>query len=279
MNQLLNIGDKHPADIGRIVPRAMIARLGGEKAFATLWLSDELRVHRRRDFGRVRNPVNGRRANKTSKFHTLKNDKAVVMNESFIGERWRNAYFEIAPCVRRHWDQRWIVEIHDRDGACWSVPDSFLEGSDGSFAWVEGKTALMLEDRPDGSKDLVSGLPEDTSGKQARTQSAFRRAGYNFEVFDQAWSSHPIRVANFKMILSAFRSLDFGEAERVAMDRLLSRDDLTVGECARTFAGRACPEEWVCAGMGHGVLEIDLERPIDRASRVSRPSAPFWSKP
>jgi hypothetical protein len=223
--------------------------------------------------------VNGKRGHKTSKFHTLKNDHAVVMNESFIGERWRNAFFEIAPCVRRHWDQRWIVEIHDGDGACWGVPDSFLEGNDGSFAWVEGKTALMLVERPDGGKDLVRGLPTETSEKLARIQSAFELAGYSYEVFDQAWSSHPIRIANFKTVLSAFRNLDFGAAEGVAMDRILNRDDLTVGECARAFADRDCPEEWVCAGMGFGVLEIDLDRPIDRASRVSRPSAPFWKKP
>jgi hypothetical protein len=269
--------NEDPPDIGTIVPRSMIERAGGEKAFATIKLSDELKVHRRRDFGRVRTPVNGKRGHKTSKFHSLKNDKAVVMNESFVGERWRNAYFEVAPCVLRHWDQLFIAEIHDDAGACWAVPDSFLEGTDGSYAFVEGKTGLMLVTRADGHKELVRGLPDETRMKLLRLQSAFARAGYKYVVFDQAWSSHPIRIANISMVLGAFRSLAFGTAEKVAVSRLLDRNELTVGDCASVFEEKNCPEEWVCAAMAHGVIEIDLDRPIDRLSRVSRPGLPFWN--
>jgi hypothetical protein len=87
-----------------------------------------------------------------------------------------------------------------------------------------------------------------------------------------------LRLANIKMILSAVRKLPFGATERIAMERLLVRNDLTVGECAGEFIGRGdCAEEWVCAAMGRGVLEIELDRLIDRDSRVSCPSAPFWS--
>jgi hypothetical protein len=46
----------------------------------------------------------------------------------------------------------------------------------------------------DGSKKLVRGLPEETHAKVRRIQEAFDRAGYRYEVFDQAWSAHPIRV-------------------------------------------------------------------------------------
>jgi hypothetical protein len=268
-----------PADIGSIVPRSMIDRAGGLEAFATIALSDELKIHRRRDGGRVRRPVNGKRGHKTSKFHTLKNSNAVVMNESFIGERWMNAYFEVAPCVRRHRDQRFIVEIHDDAGACWAVPDSFLEGNDGSFAFVEGKTGLTLVTHADGRKELVRGLPDETRQKLLRIQAAFARAGYTYVVFDQAWSSHPIRTTNISMLLGAFRCLPFNTAERTAMGQLLDRNELTVGDCARQFAGRDCPEAWVCAAMAHGVIEIDLDRPIDRLSRVSRPGPPFWNAP
>jgi hypothetical protein len=200
------------------------------------------------------------------------------MNESFTGERWRNAYFEIDPSIRSHWDQRFIVEINDQGGACWAVPDSFLEGADGSFAICEGKTGMVFEFFPDGTKKLKRGLPDETQARLLRIQDAFERAGYAYCVFDQTWSAHPIRVKNIRMVLSAFRKLPFGAAERAAMERLLVRDGLTVGECAREFAGRSdCPEEWVCAAMGHGVMEIDFERPISRASRVSPPPPPFWS--
>lgn len=279
MHHVLTNADRYPPEIGSIVPRAMIDAAGGLKNFFTIPLSDELKLHRRRDFGRVRKVVDGKRGHKTGKFHSLKDPaKPIVMNESFTGERWRNAYFEIDPSISSHWDQRFIVEINDKDGACWAVPDSFLKGADGSFAHCEGKTALIFEFFPDGTKKLKRGLPDETQARLLRIQEAFERAGYTYVVFDQAWSAHPIRVTNIRMVLSAFRKLPFGAAERAAMERLLVRDGLTVGECAAAFAGRGdCAEEWVCAAMGHGVLNIEFERPISRASRVSPPPPPFWS--
>lgn len=279
MYHIITDADRYPADIGSIIPRSMINDAGGAKNFITIKLSEEVKLHRRTDFGRVRRPVNGRRGFKTSKFHSLKGDgKPLVMSESWVGERWMNCYFEICPSIDAYWDQRFIVEIHDDVGACWSVPDTFLKGNDGSFAFSEGKTCLVLVVLPDGSRLLEHGLPAKTHAKHFRIQNAFERAGYVYQVFDQAWSAHPIRVANIKMVLSAVRALPFGYAERLTIERLLTRNDLTVGECACEFAGRGdCPEEWVCAAMGRGLLEIDIDRPIDRASRVSRPSAPFWS--
>jgi hypothetical protein len=281
MYHVIKLTDRYPPNIGRVVPRAMIDAAGGLDEFLSIPLSDEVIVHRLRDFGRVRKPVDGKRGHKTGKFHTHKiAGKPVIMNESFVGERWRNAWFEVDPSIRRHWDQRFIVEINDAEGACWAVPDSFIEGADDSFCVCEGKTALVWEYLPNGTKRLKRGLPDKTQTALIRIQDAFSRAGYTYEIFDQAWSAHPIRVANIRMVLSATRKLPFGPGERVAMERLLARGDLTVGECAREFAGRGdCPEEWVCAAMGAGVVEIDFERPIDRASRVSPPSAPFWSKP
>jgi hypothetical protein len=277
---VLTNADKYPPDIGSIVPCAMIDAGGGLSNFLTIPLSRELKLHRRRDFERVRKPVDGKRGHKTGKFHTRKDAaRPAIMNESFVGERWRNAWFEVDPSIRRHWDQRFIVEINDADGACWAVPDSFLEGADGSFAICEGKTALAWEHFPNGTKRLTRGLPDGTQTALLRIQDAFSRAGYAYVVFDQAWSAHPIRVANIRMVLSATRRLPFGDAERVTTKRLLARADLTVGECAREFAGRGdCAEEWVCAAMGNGVVEIDFDSPIDRASRVSPPSPPFWSK-
>jgi hypothetical protein len=278
---VLTSADRYPPNIGSIVPRTMIDAAGGLKNFLTIPLSDELKLHRRVDFERVRKPVDGKRGHKTAKFHTHKDKtRPVVMSESFTGERWRNNCFEVDPSISGHWDQRFIAEINDKDGACWAVPDSYLEGCDGSFAICEGKTGLILEALPDGTKKIQRGLSDDTQTKLLRIQSAFDRAGYTYVIFDQAWSSHPIRVANIRMVLSALRKLPFGPAERLAMERLLVRHDLTVGACAKEFAGRGdCPEEFVCAAMGHGILEIDFERPIDRASRVSKPSPPFWSKP
>jgi hypothetical protein len=278
---VLTNADQYPPNIGSIVPRSMIEAAGGLKNFLTIPLSKELKLHRRKDFARVRKVVDGKRGHKTGKFHTLKDpDKLVVMNECFTGERWRNAWFEVDPSIRRHWDQRFIVEINDAEGACWAVPDSFIEGSDESFCMCEGKTALVWEYLPNGTKRLKRGLPDKKQMALIRIQDAFSRAGYTYEIFDQAWSAHPIRVANIRMVLSATRKLPFGAGERVTMQRLLARGDLTVGECARAFAGRGdCAEEWVCAAMGAGVIEIDFDRPIDRASRVSPPSPPFWSKP
>lgn len=280
MYNAINDFDRFPPDIGSVVPRSMIEAAGGLEAFLTIPLSNELKLHRRRDFDRVRKPVDGKRGHKTGKFHTRKDPRRpVIMNESFVGERWRNLYYEIHPSIIRHLDQRFIVEINDRNGACWAVPDSYLEGSDGTFAICEGKTALVFEFLPEGGKKLVRGLTDRVQNQQQRIQDAFRQAGYIYEVFDQAWSAHPIRTANIRKILSATKKLPFGAAERRAMERLLSGDDLTVGNCAREFAGRGdCPEEWICAAMGNGVLEIDFERPIDRTSRVSLPSPPFWSE-
>ena len=281
MYNVITNSDRYPPDIGSIVPRAMVDAAGGAKSFLTIPLSSELKLHRRRDFERVRKPVDGKRGFKTGKFHTYKlPGRPVIMSESFVGERWRNAFFEVDPSIRAHWDQRFIVEINDADGAYWGVPDSFCEGADGSFAIVEGKTALVWDYLPNGTKRLKRGLPDKTQTTLLRIQDAFSRAGYIYEVFDQAWSSHPIRVANIRMVRSATKRLPFGAGERIVIERLLSRGDLTVGECAREFAGRGdCPEEWICAAMGKGVLDIDFERPIDRSSRVSLPKPPFWSKP
>jgi hypothetical protein len=281
MYHVIKNSDRYPSDIGSVVPRAMIDAAGGPEEFITIPLSDELKVHRRRDFQRVRKPVDGKRGHKTGKFHTRKDpSRPAVMNESFVGERWRNLFFEVTSSIRRHWDQRFIVEIHDQDGACWAVPDSYLEGADDTFAICEGKTALVWEFLPNGTKRLRRGLPDGTQNRLLRIHDAFSRAGHVYTVFDQTWSAHPIRVANIRMVLSATKKLSFGAAERLAMERLLARGGLTVGECAREFSGRGdCAEEWVCAAMGNGVLEIDFERPIDRASRVSPPSPPFWSEP
>ncbi|MDA9396253.1 hypothetical protein WN73_37685 [Bradyrhizobium sp. CCBAU 45394] len=280
MYHVIDSSDRFPPDIGRIVPRAMIDAAGGMKNFLTIPLSSEVKLHRRRDFERVRKPVDGKRGHKTGKFHTRKDPaRRVIMNESFVGERWRNAWFEVDPSIRRHLDQRFIVEVNDAEGGCWAVPDSFLEGIDGTFAICEGKTALVWEHLPNGTKRLKRGLPDKTQNALIRIQDALGRAGVVYEVFDQAWSAHPIHVANIRAVLSATKKLPFGSSERLAMERLLACGDLTVGECAREFAGRSdCPEEWVCAAMGNGVLEIDFERPIDRDSRVSPPKPPFWSK-
>jgi hypothetical protein len=45
------------------------------------------------------------------------------------------------------------------------------------------------------------GLPSETEDKLARIQTAFDRAGYSYEVFDERWAYHPIRAANIDLIV------------------------------------------------------------------------------
>lgn len=274
-------GADDKADIGPIVPRSFIAKAGGTDNIRTIKLSDELRLHQRRDFGRWRDPVNGKRPFKTVLFPKMKRKTSrsdFTHCESARGERAMYAYFDIDPPITDYWEQRFLVELRDNAGAAWAVPDAFAAGNDKSFAFIEGKVAAQLVVGTDGRTDIVRGLSSETEAKLARLQGAFSKAGYHYVVFDERWAYHPIRAENINLILEAARDLDYVPLISEVLEPLLDKPDLTVGECAKAFPGRDCPEELVALAMAHGVLEIDIEVPFARNSAVKRPGKPFWSQ-
>jgi hypothetical protein len=66
--------DPGPAAIGSRIPRTLLAKAGGADNFVTFAPHPGLKIHRRRDDMRVRQPVNGRRGFKTIKFTSMKNN-------------------------------------------------------------------------------------------------------------------------------------------------------------------------------------------------------------
>lgn len=268
------------ADVGTVVPRSFIAKAGGTDNIRTIKLSDGLRLHQRRDFGRWRDPVNGKRPFKTVLFPKMKGKKNSSSEfthcESARGERAMFAYFDIDPSIVDYWEQRFIVELRDGAGDAWAVPDAFAAGNDKSFAFIEGKVGAQLIVGSDGRTDIIRGLPPETEAKLGRLQAGFSEAGYHYVAFDESWAYHPIRAENINLILEAFRDLDYAPSIEEALEPLLDKPGLTVGECAEAFPARECPEELVALAMAHGVLEIDIEVPFGRNSAVKRPGKPFW---
>jgi hypothetical protein len=266
------------ADVGPIVPKHFIHKAGGLGNLRTTVLSPNLRVHQRKDFGRWRDPVNGARPQQTVLYPSMKRPKDFVHAESRRGERSMYAYFDIDPTIRNYWEQRFIVEIHDEEGDAWCIPDCYAAGIDKSYAWVDGKVGAQLSVASEGRLDIEAGLPEKTQVKLARIQSAFEEAGYNYVVFNECWSYHPIVSANVDLIVHTARDLVLDPFVPHALRRLLDQPNLTIRDCAKPFADRACPEEWVVLGMAKGIVDIDLTTPIGRSSRVRRPGQPFWAK-
>ncbi|MFK4522952.1 hypothetical protein ABIF90_000933 [Bradyrhizobium japonicum] len=154
---------------------------------------------------------------------------------------------------------------------------AFAIGFDGSSAWVEGKVDGRLVIASDGRTSIEHGLTNKLTAKLSRIQSAFEEAGYTYVVFNESWAKHPIIAENVDMIVHAARDLVLDPFVPFALTQLLDRPNLTLGDCAKPFADRACPEEWVVLAMAKGIVSIDLSTPIGRDSKVSRPGRPFWA--
>jgi hypothetical protein len=266
------------ADVGPIVPKHYVTKAGGLRKIRTTVLSTTLRIHQREDFGLWRKPVNGARPQRTVLYPRMKGRREFVQCESRRGERSMFAYFDIAPAIRDYWEQRFIIEIRDEEGDAWAIPDCFAVGTDESSAFIEGKVGAQLTVDPHGRTDIEPGLPEKTRATLIRIQRAFEEADYTYVVFDERWSYHPIISANIDLIAQAARDLVLDPFVPFALKQLLDKPNLTVRDCAKPFADRSCPEEWVMLGMAKGIIDIDLREPLGRNSLVSRPGNPFWVK-
>jgi hypothetical protein len=66
------------------------------------------------------------------------------------------------------------------------------------------------------------------------------------------------------------------QVETDALSRRVSRGETTVGDCLRAFPEREYPEEYLCAAMARGLIEIDLRIPFGPQSAVFRPRPLFW---
>lgn len=274
---MLSIGNlaSGPAEIGRQVSRKVVQDAGGVGNLRTFHLGPGLKVHRRCDDDRIRRPVNGRRGFKTFKFWSSKCGRDVHSESE--GEYSHHSLIEIHPAIRTYRDQCDIVEIEDELGRSWSVPDTFVHLRDDTPVWLEGKYSRILKRDPDGLAQIAVGPSDKVKAKLKRIGRAFRRAGFGYVVVDQSWTNHPIVAANVRLCLAS-RSNDPDDRERAALSEIVSSGFTTVERCARAFAGRDCPEEWVCASMARGLIEIQLDAWFSRRSVVWPPSEPFWCR-
>ena len=123
---------------GSRIPRSLIAMAGGLGNLMTFTPHPGLKIHRRRDGMRVRQPVNGRRGFKTVRFTSRKNGGRDVHSES-EGEYPLHGCLEVHPSIVAYRDQHDLVEIEDEQGATWACPDAFAVLRDTTPVWIEGK--------------------------------------------------------------------------------------------------------------------------------------------
>jgi len=264
-----------PANIGRQIPRHVVEEAGGLQNLRTFRLGPNLKIHRRCDDRRVRRPVNGRRGFKTIKFTSVKCGGRDVHSESG-GEFSLDAALEVHPSIGAYRDQYDLVEIEDDDGLCWAVPDAYVLLRDGTPTWIEGKYSFVAHRGDDRMVRAVKGPSVRVRTKLRRVQRAFRSSGYDYVVVNQDWTSHPIVSANIGLAF-VWRQLDPTNEERMALLEIVGGGPVTVGDCVAAFLTRNCPEEWICASMARGLIEIELSRRFSRESAVALPSAPFWA--
>jgi hypothetical protein len=263
-----------PSDIGGVIPSHVIEAAGGADGLATFRLGPGLKVHRRRDDIRVRRPVNGRRGFVTLRYASTKNHGKDVHSES-TGEFPMFAMLEIHPSIVAYRDQPDLVEFEDEDGRHWATPDAFAVLLDGTPVWIEGKYATAAVRDPRGFPQLVVGIHRDLKRKLGRIQRAFAAAGFAYVVVNQSWCRQPTIARNVNLAFwSRHNSPDLAERDRLA--ELLAGGPTTVAECRRAFPDRVCPEEWVCAAMARGLIEIDVRKPFGGDSVVTVPGEPFW---
>jgi hypothetical protein len=263
-----------PSDIGPGIPRHVVEEAGGADKLATFRLGPDLKVHRRRDDIRVRRPVNGRRGFVTIRYTSTKNSGKDVHSES-TGELPLHCMLEVDPAIKAYRDQHDLVEFEDEDGRHWACPDAFAVLSDGTPLWIEGKYGATAVRDAQNFPRLVAGIHPDLKRKLGRIQRAFASAGFTYVVVNQSWCRQPTIVRNVNLAFWARHNLP-DHAERHRLAELLADGPTTVSECRRAFPDRVCPEEWVCAAMAHGLIEIDIRAPFGRDSAVTLPSEPFW---
>ena len=261
------------ANLSPLIPGAMIERAGGLDAIETIHLSKNARIHRQSSGARWRNPVNGRRNVMTSRFASAKNNGRRIQCDS-SGEKALYRFVEIYPPIRRYSEQIHIIEIDDEQGTLWAIPEAFVELTDGTFAWIEGKYAAALATRGGINciDPILSGKVGDRLARIERTLSA---SGYRYFVVNEFWARHPILAANVDMIF-AHQVRTPTQREADDLSRLVRRGETTVNDCLRAFPGRDYPEEYLCAAMARGLIEIDIRIPFGPRSPVFHPRPLFW---
>jgi hypothetical protein len=261
------------ATLSPSIPGKMIERAGGLGAIETIELSENARVHRQLSGARWRNPVNGRRNVMTSRFASAKNHGRRIQCDSG-GEKALFRFVEIYPPIRSYLEQVHIIEIDDEQGTVWAIPEAFIEVTDETFGWIEGKYAAALATQ-EGTNYIEPSLSDKVANRLARIERALSDAGYPYYVVNEFWARHPILAANVDMIF-ANRVREPTQREIDELSRLLRRGDTIVDDCLRAFPGREYPEEYLCAAMARGFAEIDISIPFGPRSAVFLPRPLFW---
>jgi hypothetical protein len=261
------------ATLSPLIPKAMIERVGGLDAIETIDLSKNARIHRQKSGARWRNPVNGRRNVMTTRFSSAKNAGRRIQCDSG-GEKGLYQFCEIYPPIEGYSEQVHIVEIDDDEGTLWAIPDAFAELTDGPVGWIEGKYAATLTTN-DGINCIVPSIGEKVGDRLARIKRGLSDAGYSYYVVNEFWTRHPILASNVDMIF-AHRVRVPTEKEKKELSRRVSRGETTVHDCLRAFPEREYPEEYLCAAMARGLIEIDIRIPFGPQSPVFLPRPFFW---
>jgi hypothetical protein len=256
----------------------LLAKAGGADNFVTFAPHPGLKIHRRRDDMRVRQPVNGRRGFKTIKFTSMKNNGKDVHCES-QGEYPLRCCLEVHPSIVSYRDQHDLVEIEDEQGAAWACPDAFAVLHGQAPVWIEGKYGTRAVRDGNQYTQIVAGLDPKVKAKLGRIQRAFAKAGLKYVVVDQSFCRHPTVLDNVnRAFWHRAKQPSAEEAERLT--QILSDGPVRFRECRGVFAHRACPEEWLFASVARGLAEYDIQIPFTPSCLLSLPTGrPFWLRP